>query len=47
MAHSAGATARATRVSSGDRASMMPIETTKSSALPMVIGRNDSSPGSC
>ena len=44
ITHSAGATASATTVSSGDRNSMMMIETTKSSALPMVIGRNDSSP---
>ena len=43
MNHSAGATASATTVSNGDRKSMMTIETTNSSALPRLIGKNDNS----
>ena len=43
MNHRAGATASATTVSSGDRNSMMTIDTTNSSTLPSAMGSSDSS----
>jgi hypothetical protein len=44
ISHSAGATAMATMVSSGDRTTMMPRESTNSTMLPSVTGTMDMMP---